>query len=233
MNHPINIDITMTATLRPKVLRKTLRSFEKYAFGDTSKYKCRLVINIDPIGELLVSQYKIKNIAKNHFPNVLCNISDTPSFPKALIWCWSHIKSNYVFHLEDDWRLNRFVPIDALIYALESNKKLASIRLSKSHITKDIDRKLTFNPSMFKKTFLVKFARLLDSNKNPEKQVNSNFPKLYNFCNQWEYEVFGKVGDRRLVTDIGRKWMQRQKFIKLNENNGQNSSSFTTWEKKC
>src|SRR4030043_1164252 len=94
------IDITMTATLRPQVISQTLESFCRNIFKDRNSY--RLIVNIDPVGEK-VKTAKVLEVCKQYFKNIVFNTPKFPSFPSAVVWCWSKVESDFSFHLEDDW----------------------------------------------------------------------------------------------------------------------------------
>ena len=50
LKNNMDIDITITSSLRPELLDKTLNSFKTNLFNDDKKY--RIIINIDPAGDI-------------------------------------------------------------------------------------------------------------------------------------------------------------------------------------
>lgn len=77
------IDVCMTATIRPKIVLQTLRSFYKRMFRDKDRY--RLIINVDPIGEN-AKREEVVDVCKNFFTTVIYNFPSAPSFPAAVKW---------------------------------------------------------------------------------------------------------------------------------------------------
>lgn len=238
------IDITMTAVRRSSVLQKTLSSFCDHLFyGNKDRY--RLIINIDPVGE----QEKIKkvvHVCKSYFDNVVVNIPDKPSFPKAVIWVWSQVEAPWVFHLEDDWIINRDIDINDMIRNLTERSGLACLRLYKRPIpnskkpklfdcsyrynkngffvAEDSRTQFGLNPVLIRKKFIVHALPLMNPNKNPEKQFRYTNPKMKDFIMKWQYAIYGRPGDGTLVSDHGVVWRKKNGFIKP-------SGAFTKWEK--
>lgn len=128
-----NIDIITTATLRPKILDYTLNSFCEKMLKEQSRY--RLIINIDPIGENIKPKEVLK-VAEKYFDNIIYNIPDKPCFTKAVIWCWSQIKYEYLFNLEDDWELLIPINIDSMITILDNHPDMSGLRLNKENTKK-------------------------------------------------------------------------------------------------
>ena len=57
-NKDMIIDVACTAVKRPLIIEKTFKSFRENLFKD---HKCRLVINIDPVGDNINPNIKIKS----------------------------------------------------------------------------------------------------------------------------------------------------------------------------
>ena len=140
-----NIDITLTSVLRPELLEQTLDSFCKYLFTEQDRYT--LIMNVDPIGSegIETDQERIKEIAIKYFNNIIINYPTSPNFAAAVKWCWSQTTSKYVFHLEDDWLLNKFISINKLIKLHEKFPKVATIRLCKQQIPKTKNKCIIFD----------------------------------------------------------------------------------------
>ena len=241
------IDITMTASKRPGIIKRTLTSFCENLFTDSNNY--RLIINLDNVGEDC-DCHSIVEICSYFFKNVLFCYSEEPSFPKAVKRVWSLSSSRFVFHLEDDWILNKKIKMEDLVTILKSNPRIANVRLSKYDLgnTKDTSinvfsqnfvytgmgfflgtnkgKAFALNPTLINSNFLKKSIPLLDMNKNPEKQFRANNPIFSNFISEWEYALFGTPGEKAIVTDIGREWRKQFGFIKPSIN------GFIKWENK-
>ena len=236
----MRIDITTTATLRPQLLDRTYDSFKKRLFKN--KHECRAIINIDPIGEKC-SYRDVVKVAKKHFNDVIYNVPDEPSFPKAWIWCWKQVEADYVFHLEEDWLLLRDVDIDHMIGILQENKKIAALRMAKmdinslhffssKYVQRDgyllaLNRKKSFggNPQLVRGDFVKATRSLMIDDRNPEKQFRAGTPVVFTVVSRWDYAVYGKLGDRMLVEDIGRTWRRRHNFEK------EGGAGFLRWTK--
>ena len=123
------LDITTTATIRPDLFYKTLQSSTKNLFFHRKEY--RLILNVDPIGED-VNPMEMVRVGKQFFDNVVYNIPDEPNLAQACRWCWQNTDSEYVFHLEDDWELERRILIGNLCIVMNKNKNMMSLRFPKS-----------------------------------------------------------------------------------------------------
>lgn len=235
------IDITTTATIRPGVLDRTLTSFRQKLFKNVP---CRLIINVDPIGIAKKRPDDVIYIAKKHFADVVYNIPEKPSFPKAWIWCWKQVTADWVFHLEEDWLLMRPVNINHMIGILENNPTIAALRMAKMKITnlnffssryiqKDgfllaMNRKKSFggNPQLIRGDFVKQAREYMIEDRNPEKQFRAGTPVVYeNVVKHWDYAVYGRVGDPMLVQDIGTSWKKHNGFVK------KGGAGFLEWEK--
>lgn len=236
----MKIDITTTATLRPQLLDRTYDSFKKRMFKDKHEY--RAIINIDPIGDKC-SYKEVYNVAKKYFTDVVYNVPEKPSFPKAWIWCWKQVQADYVFHLEEDWLLRRDVDIDHMIGILKANPKIAALRMAKMDIRSlhffssryvkkkgyllAMNRKKSFggNPQLVRGDFVKATRDLMIEDRNPEKQFRAGTPAVFAVVDRWDYAVYGKLGDRMLVEDIGRNWRKRNRFEK------EGGAGFLKWKK--
>ena len=89
------IDITMTAVLRPALLEGTLKTISEKVCRNRDGF--RLIINVDQVGEK-VKPMKVVNVAKKYFDDVIYNIADEPSFPKAVKWVWSQATAPFILH---------------------------------------------------------------------------------------------------------------------------------------
>ncbi len=236
------IDITTTATLRPALLNRTYASFRENLFNDSYDY--RVIINIDPLGKLNGTPEEVVKIARKYFKNVIFNAPKEPSFAKAWKWTWMQVEADLVFHLEEDWVLQRRVSLAHMISILDENRKLAALRMPKMNLTtlhffggKHVKRqgyllalneKKAFggNPQLVRGDFVKATRNLMKDDRNPEKQFRAGYPEMYNIIKKWQFAVYGKLGDRMLVRDIGRTWMRQNKFEK------DGGAGFLKWKKK-
>lgn len=245
----ILVDIVMTATRRPEVLKETLNSFYRNFFAPV-RDRCRLIINIDPVGENIPS-CDIIDIASAYFTRNFIGLPSTPSFPRAFKWCWEKVEAPWVFHLEDDWGLLESVDITAMIAMMEKHQDLASLRLPKfssgeSHMKNwnlffpwngeffgcpdNLRQTAGFagHPSLLRGDFVKKCAPLISEELNPEKQFHGdNDPLVYEVL-KWRYGVWGQPNSNPLIKDLGEKWRVNNNFKKAG---GTNKAFFTQWEK--
>lgn len=238
----IKVDIAMTATLRPKVIRHTLESFCKNLFTERNRY--RLIINVDPIGEN-IKQEEIVNECKRYFGDVIYNLPSVPSFPLAVKWTWEQSNTDFVFHLEDDWLLTTKLNIDDMISILNKDKSIACLRLPKKgifggdhitylggiydrgrgnyYITKS-NSQFGLNPVLIRKEFVKEAVPIMSPYLNPEKQFRpSKNEKMNILINKWFYGLYC-ISSGATVLDNGTSWRDKNKFKKP-------ESSFLVWEK--
>lgn len=239
------IDITMTAVLRPEIIKGTLESFCQNLFvGDRDRY--RLIINVDPVGEK-VKPEKIVKTCRPYFDNIVYNISSEPSFPKAVIWTWKQVEANYVFHLEDDWQINKFIDINHMISILEKRKDIACLRLYKEKmpnnktpvifgsryqyfddgffVAQDRKKQFGLNPVLIKGSFVKEAVPLMVDYKNPEKQFRYGNELMRDFVMKWKYAIYGKPGDPIMVWGKrGLYWRKKSNWKKPRD-----GGQFLTW----
>ena len=239
------IDITMTATLRPRVLEQTLKSIVKNIV--TKENEFRLIINIDPMGEK-IQQKIILKVAKTYFSNILYNYPKQPSFAKAVKWCWYNSDASYIFHIEDDWLINRKVDVNKMINILDKYKDLSSLRLYKYktpkekvfstfsckwrynqegfYIADDWRKQFGLNPILIKRQFIDEVLPKMRDNVNPEKQFRASRKWMASIIKKWKYGLFTSPGEKSLNTDIGLNWRNENKLFKSKKR------PFLSWEKQ-
>lgn len=240
------IDITTTATIRPGLLERTYSSFNENLFGRLP-HDYRVIINIDPVGNMKYGPEAVIKVAQSFFNNVTFNVTESGNFAKAWRWCWNQVDADYVFHLEEDWLLLRPVNINHMIKILNTNKSLATLRMMKFDVPTNMkffrskyrrakgfllaeDRAVSFggNPQLIKGEF-VKQARIhMTDNRNPEKQFrNDGSPLWAEVVSKWDYGVYAtKPGEKQLVRDIGRNWRSKAGYEK------KGGAGFLEWRKK-
>ncbi len=131
----VTIDITITATRRHEILRRTLESFKKNLFKE---HPIRIFINVDPVGPD-ESAFDCVNVALEVFPHMFIDYKSPkePNLSEAFKWTWEASRSErwnvppseFVFHLEDDWELLREINLKDMINMLNKYKSLALLRL--------------------------------------------------------------------------------------------------------
>lgn len=242
-----NIDITMTATIRPSIISKTLDSINNHIIGKKPRENFRLVLNIDQIGE----PYKPKEVLRvveEKFPNFIYNIADNPSFPKAVKWVWSQVNTKYIFHIEDDWTFPRKIDVLHMMNILDKYERLSSLRLSKFrtpnspvfrmfeckwrfieegyYLADDWRRQFGLNPILIKRQFIDEALPRMVDHVNPEKQFRESQKYMVDVIKKWKYGMFTFPGSVALAMDIGRRWEGKKLYTKPKV------GTFLTWVKK-
>lgn len=246
------IVITTTATRRPEILARTFESFRQYLFTDAvlEKIPVELIINVDPVGQGTLRD--MISVARAHFQVITLRDPEAPSFPAAFKWAWyqaaEHVTARYVFHLEDDWELQRPIDLEAMIGLMEEFSGLALLRLPAFaagpevmknwnlqfpwcgkfyECPKDLRIAAGFcgHPSLIKIEFVRNAAWFLSPEKNPEKQFHCGPRLLLDEVSKWRYGVYARPGDPPAIQDIGRKWMIENNLCKAGS-----KAFFTHWE---
>jgi hypothetical protein len=239
------IDITMTATLRPEIITRTLDSILNCVIGRKTD-RFRLILNIDRIGDK-VKPKEIIRPAAERFKDLIFNIADSPSFPKAVKWVWSQATARFIFHIEDDWIFSRKIEVDDMIRILDKYEEVSSLRLSKyntrpSEVIKQFECKWRYNedgfyiadrwekqfglnPILIKKQFIDEALPRMVDHVNPEKQFRMSQEYMVPVIKKWKYGLYTTPGAKALVTDIGRDWSKPRGFLKPK------SRTFLTWVK--
>jgi hypothetical protein len=241
-----NIDITMTAVLRPKILNKTLQSIIENVVDNIDRF--RLVINIDPVGQD-IDPMRVIGIAKSYFPNVKWNIPYEPSFPRAVKWVWSQSDSPFIFHWEDDVKILRKINVNDMIRILLKYDTLSSLRLYRDrtpraksfhtfsckwrynadgfYMASDWRKQFGLNPILIKRQFIDQALPRMRDDINPEKQFRESQEYMRPVIKEWRYGLYTKPGEARLVDGRqGQIWKNQVGWDKPE------GVTFTKWVKK-
>jgi len=226
------IDITTTATIRPEVFRATLQSFNKF-FSKNNDY--HLIINIDAIGEDKDPDFMIE-IGRQFFDHITYNISTEPNQGQAVIWTWKQTKADFVFHLEDDWRLLKDIHIDQMLPVMLKYSRIAGLRLNKNKIKYITDKekrrsfivysKLVLNPMLFRGSFIRNIINSCHINTNIEQQLQVAFRSFKCHPTKYFIGIFCAAGVGRYVKDVGRDWSKIHGF------RHSKGMDFTTWKRR-
>ncbi|MGO4440732.1 glycosyltransferase family 2 protein [Rhizobium sp. RAF56] len=222
------IDVCLVATRRPELLEKTLRSFHDNLF---KAFEIRRIIaNIDPLFGSASDQDECVALIRSYDPDALIRLPDAPNFAMAVASNWSASSADFIFHLEDDWLLNRPIHPDQL----QSFVECPSVgQISFNHANKRWDRrkrgpfcyarekmrflnrKLPFGPkrptfltgpSFFRGSFARRSAELIDPAFDPEKQFCRGLNRpLERYVADYRNLIVGEI-DAYYIEDIGRQW---------------------------
>lgn len=246
------IDVTITATLRVHIFKKTIDSFFEYMFDDykDAGHHLNLILNIDPVGN--EHEYDFTPVIFDRFDEILVSRPAKPSFPKAFKYVWDrvHPDADFVFNLEDDWELLQRINLLTIINIMEKEPDLGILRLAAFYAMglkmkcwnkwfpynsryyecpEELKTSVGFcgHPSLIRSEFVRNTVKHLDENRNPEKQFHSkgNTPIMQEIM-KWRYGVYSIPGANALIQDTGREWMLQNKFKKKGT-----KAFFTEWEK--
>jgi len=221
------LDVIMSSSCRSTIIR-TLESFLKnvsYSGG------YNFIVNIDVLNPgylpVLMSYLKKRGI-KNIRINTDLRKFDS-AFTKVVTYLYGQVKTPFFFHLEDDWVFLKKIRLDPLVQLMENHSFIDHIRFSKERIKKkawmyhlsdkvsdeylvpnkqmEIDGislvqtpTWSTNPSLVRSKVVKEFTSIPE-NMKLEKYICNNYPRMFPY--QGTY-IYGKVGDPRLVLDIGR-----------------------------
>lgn len=204
------IDVVTTATLRPALLDITYRSFTNRLLNQFTRR--RLIINVDPIGDAGASLAEVLQVCHAHFDEVVYRSPETPSFPAAVHWAWSAVRSDYFLHLEDDWLLKKSVSADRVQAYFQQDTALAEVTLNLS-INAKAPPGLSLRPSFFRKAFIDEALPYFDLEQDPEKQWRERTGGDNSLAG-WRFWSYGESGEGRFVADIGKRWRKASGFRK-------------------
>jgi hypothetical protein len=246
------IDVTMTATLRPEIIQRTLSSFKTNLFLPTRRY--RLIANIDvapPENE--PSLICVCKLLANALYTATLRVSYIPNFAAALRWTWSKVTTTYFFNLEDDFELLVPVDINEMIETMEQCPELAVLRFPKGPATETHCRQSQYlkepkyiwngsyyqcpdnsrkregyygSPSLIRTAWMQGVLSYLTDLKSPEKQLRymKSRKSRRHLINDWRFGCWSKPGVKRIMEDIGRIWRAERGLKKNSE------QAFTTWK---
>ena len=252
-------DITMTATLRPELIKRTIESFHKNLFGYWMDF-CHIYVNVDNAGcdeekERIVKFREIEKFLLSYFSPEMVTINyKEPHFPSAWFWCMENTKSRLVFHLEEDWELNYKLNFEEMYGMFYKYKNLKHLRLSmfrsddkaikmwQKHFALwndhffQIEEKsvkavgMCGHPSLNDGQWLRDAAAKMNRERNPEKQFHWG---PVDFLNEFvlgnDYGLFQPQNSRPVLREIGRQWMKDHGYKKAG---GVNCEWFTHWIKQ-
>ena len=251
------IDITMTATLRPELLARTLESFRKYLLHECP---CRLIINIDAVGctSIASSQaalHSIKEVVFKYFEVAEPRFVWASDFPRAFIWSWEQATAGMVLHLEDDWELLRDMDLAAGLALFDKHPELAGLRLSKWDAEETrcklgryfapwngeffevepeerLSHGISGHPTLYRGSFVQEAWRYLVPQLNPEKQFHYGCAALCDLVDKHRWGIWAKPNEPRAIADIGKNWKSQDGKPQWRKSGGFNRAWFTRWEQR-
>lgn len=202
------IVVTTTAMARPEIVEQTYASFLENLQGIDFK-DMRLFINVDPLPDPK-KRDAVVHVAHKYFGQVWCRMPGEANFSAAVNWVWKSVPDNaeYVFHLEDDWRLLEKVEIDDLLGELTSDEVIeVALRARSIGYTK-----LALLPSLWKAWFCRKVGGHFHEGKNPEIQLRDSMCGVE--LNPRRVRVWPNERDEVILEDLGRPWLSKTGMCK-------------------
>jgi hypothetical protein len=239
------LDVATTATVRPGLYERTLKSFKPLL----DQYPhWRLILNVDPVGAKGRTVQEVVDVAKKYFKTVLVRKPATSCFQNAWKFCVSALENDYVFWLEDDWELTKPVDFTRMLELMDSEQDLATMRLPRWPSTdtfRQWNRRVidgwngrymdlpfknirgcgySNNPSLTRREFLQPMLPHITGTVDPEKQIAGFNPYLLQWTLSWRFGVFQGQNEPHVVEDTGEQWRKRHKLGK-----GSDKLHFRTW----
>lgn len=253
----MDFTITTTATLRPELLKVTFDSFVKNFFKDQVQ-TTTLLMNVDPVGHdgTTIDRHRrseqiLRIVYGYGFKHYNINFATEPHFGRAFVWLMDKIKTEFFFHLEEDWELVFPMSLPDMVSLMNADQKLAHLRLSQfksvGNTMKTWNKFMEWNgsyfqvplnlkgglgwaghPSLNRTSFMQSCLQYIDPNRNPEKQLKarrfSNPKHLATILNS-NFGIFHPLNSPASIVDIGRKWMVKNGWAKKGT-----KAFFTQWE---
>jgi hypothetical protein len=219
----IALEFTTTSCNRPGILDMTYSSYVSRLKG-VDFQKSTLYINVDPAPDSS-NISEMEKVAKKYFGKVIINYPKEPNFAAAVIWCFSQVKGEYFFHLEDDWMLKQKVDIAVMIK-----------RVGEHNIQCVLNKKVTLRnelwepclvPSLFRTEIVKRYLPLMSSTTNPEYQMKMIFRKNTNGLKAHKSVLWRK--SHEISKDIGRDWLKKNGIARDYAKTGGSSAKWSPW----
>lgn len=232
----MEIEVCLVAGRRPDLLRRTLESFDRLMFANFKV--ARILANIDPIFGDDADHAESVRVIQKIFPTATIFEPPEPGFCKAVQRVWSSTSAGVIFHMEDDWVLNRAIE-PSEIAPLIDDPRIKQIALNTVEKGWDSNKRGHFSyvrkripilwgllqlrpkfpafstsPAFSSGPFLRRAAELMDPQFDPEKQFyySINQP-LEDFVRPYRALVLGNKPNFP-ITDIGREWRNERHISK-------------------
>lgn len=201
------LDVTMPATVRPEIVRRTLGSLHKHIQWSGPR---RLVMNIDPApeGADVSTMFDLLAEEAPRWNALRVNIADTPSFTRAVRWCWRNTAADWVFHLEDDWEFLQEIDLTQWL-------NHDYVRFMKEHAAR-LDR-LALQPSLWRGALVRELTVVMRDDMDPEKQLRTGVTSDEVDAIIARTEMHDARGGP-FCRDAGREWRAERGLEKWNKN---------------
>ncbi len=234
-----NMDLCIVAGRRPGLLEQTLESFSKRCFAHFSF--SNVLVNIDPIFGTEEDEAECLRVVGSYLPSASFFRPSEPGFGAAVKRLWANTRSDYVFHIEDDWVA--LTDLGEEIFGPFSDPSVMQVSFHTAdqnwNIAKDghlherneyarflgikiplfkTFPKFTTSPSILRGSFARQAASLMDSSRDPEKQFYSGVnAELERLAAPNKNYIFSPQ-QIPVIRDTGREWRDNRKIKKVIEN---------------
>jgi hypothetical protein len=213
------VEIIITSSSRPKLFKQFWESFESMVFFND---EVRITIHEDFRNQkqsIKIKDFILSNTTfmenKDHF---FMSTNPAKGVGKALDYLLNHhIRSKYVFFLEDDWVFEKPIYIDKIVDVMEKFSDIQQIILSKQKINtykRKVGKEVVFDgihftewdgwthiPNVFRVNFVRKYWNSKCANeKYPESEFGRGLPRDYK---KRKVYFIGRKDDERYVKHIG------------------------------
>ena len=233
------IDLVMICGRRPSLLSQTLASFGARMFPHFRV--ANVIANIDPFMGDEAAGNDCADLLRIAFAPSAAQLHifrpETAGFAAAVQRAWRATTSDFVFHMEDDWKAREDItpqpffdllaPDDVqavtLVCATKHTRGLPQqtyrriTRSPRGYILKDeLINAFSTSPGMFKGPFLRAAADLLDIRLDPEKQFFKGLnPALEALALPYRCMFLRGANERDAIEDIGRDYRDQLGLKKL------------------
>lgn len=223
----ISLEFTTTACNRPSVLNSTYSSYSKNLRGVDFE-KSTLYLNVDPSPDS-TNIDRVEEVAKRYFGEVIVNYPRVSNFSAAAFWCFSQVKGDVFFHLEDDWHLTRAVDIHHVISKLGTHNLQCILNKKRTPSSLREMGEPSFVPSLIATKYWQKYLVGFNLGLNPEHQMKVRFRNKSTGLFENRSVYYDQF--RELSKDIGRPWLAKNGLAR-NYKPGTKWSPWINWKKR-
>jgi hypothetical protein len=236
----MEIDLCIVTCLRPEILEQTTVSFFKHVSFASGIHP---IVNIDitPANKSSKSGYyhKLINIgfiigsmATTYRNNAYTIVNAKPNFAQAVKTVWSNTKTDYVFHLEDDWAFLKKIDLNKCIERMEKENfdYMRFPKVDAPHL--NCLHKVALQPSLWKGDVVRNLAKHMTIDKDPEKQLRTGQgnKELDKILIELQNKGLKDYSSEWCCKDIGREWREERGLIKWNKNKDNKNITWSTSE---